>query len=115
MEASCASDADGTMAGNATEQADAEQAFVQAMFLGTPTSLRLPKQQWPEAWRQQGIRGPCGAYETGAIWPPRFRRTLGAALRETSHRGRIRTYPLMEIMFRPPETSAFLIRLRRRF
>ena len=76
MEASCTSDAYGTMAGNATEQADAEQAYAEAMFLGTPTFLRLPKHQWPEAWRQKGYIDPVvpmklalyGHPDSGAYW-----------------------------------------------
>ena len=88
MEASCTSYAYGTMAGNATGQADAEQAYVQAMFLGTPTFLRLPKHQWPDAWQQKGYVDPVvpmglalyGHPDSGAYWEqkaekgPNFRR-----------------------------------------
>ncbi len=37
VDARCASFADGTRAGHTTEQADVEQDYVQAMWLGVPT------------------------------------------------------------------------------
>ena len=50
LEASCAADAYGCIGGHTIEQADAEQAYVQALMKGTPTYVRLPKHQWPKEW-----------------------------------------------------------------
>ena len=43
MEAARAADAYGCMPGNAAQQSDAEQAYTQAMYVGTDTWVRLPK------------------------------------------------------------------------
>ena len=45
LEASCAADAYGCVEGHTIQQADAEQAYVQALMKGTPTYVRLPKHQ----------------------------------------------------------------------
>ena len=50
LEASCAADAYGCLDGHDIQQADAEQAYAQAMFQGTPTFLRLPRHAWSEEW-----------------------------------------------------------------
>ena len=50
LEASCAADAHGCFDGHTLEQADAEQAYVQALMKGTDTWIRLPKHQWPQQW-----------------------------------------------------------------
>ena len=55
LEASCAADAYGCLEGHTIEQADAEQAYVQAVMKGTPTYVRLPRHQWPEGWDQKYI------------------------------------------------------------
>jgi len=44
-------DAYGAFPGNATQQCDAEQAYIQAKLKGTPTWVRLPKEHWPPEWR----------------------------------------------------------------
>ena len=51
LEASCAADAYGCVEGHTIQQADAEQAYVQALMKGTPTWVRLPKHQWPPEWK----------------------------------------------------------------
>ena len=45
------SDFHGCLPGNDSEQAVAESAYTQAKLGGAPTWARLPKEQWPEAWR----------------------------------------------------------------
>ena len=46
-------DAYGAFPGNATQQCDAEQAYIQAKLQGTPTWVRLPKELWPPEWREK--------------------------------------------------------------
>ena len=50
MEASKAIDAFGCFPGNLIQQADAEQAYVQAELKGPPLWISLPKYQWPKNW-----------------------------------------------------------------
>lgn len=51
MEAGKAGDCYGCFHGNAIEQADAEQAYVQAKFEGgTETWISLPIEAWPDSW-----------------------------------------------------------------
>ena len=50
MEAARAADAYGCPPGHAVEQCDAEQAYTQALLDGTDMWVRLPRDQWPEAW-----------------------------------------------------------------
>jgi len=45
-----AADCYGCFAGHCTEQADAEQASVQAELKGTETWVALPPEAWPAAW-----------------------------------------------------------------
>ena len=49
MEAARSADAYGLCPGHAVEQSDAEQAYTQAWLSGTPTWVRLPRDQWPQA------------------------------------------------------------------
>ena len=44
-------DAYGSFPGNVIEQCDAEQAYIQAKLEGTPTWVRLPRDQWPPEWK----------------------------------------------------------------
>ena len=50
MEAARCGDAYGLLPGHAVQQSDAEQAYTQAWLQGTPTWVRLPRDQWPESW-----------------------------------------------------------------
>jgi hypothetical protein len=51
MEAGKAADTYGLFMGHTVEQADAEQAYVQAKLGGeTPTWVRLPRDRWPLSW-----------------------------------------------------------------
>ena len=51
MEAARTADAYGCFPGHAAEQADAEQAYTQARLVGAATWVRLPREQWPESWK----------------------------------------------------------------
>jgi len=50
MEASKACDAFGLLPGHATQQCDAEQAYIQSKLEGAPTWVRMPRERWPAAW-----------------------------------------------------------------
>ena len=50
MQSGKAADCYGRMGGNKTEQADAEQAYVQAELKGTETWIALPPEAWPPGW-----------------------------------------------------------------
>ena len=56
MEAAKAADCYGLFPGHEVEQADAEQAYTQALLGGTPTWVTLPPEAWPPAWK--GMKGP---------------------------------------------------------
>ena len=50
MQSGKAVDAYGCFPDNACEQADAEQAYVQAKLLGAETWVALPEEAWPKDW-----------------------------------------------------------------
>ena len=58
LEASCVSDACGCFSGEEIQQADAEQAYAQAMSKGTPTFLRLPRHIWSDDRNNRGFHDP---------------------------------------------------------
>ena len=74
MQASKAADTYGLFPGNATEQADARQAYTQSKLGGTPTYVRLPKDAWPDSWK--GMTDPVcplllalyGHPDAGGYW-----------------------------------------------
>lgn len=78
MEASHSVDAYGAFPGHATEQADAEQAYVQADIDETNavTYVRIPKEFWPKSWIEQGFSDPVirlrkalyGHPDSGGLW-----------------------------------------------
>eukprot|EP00959_Pyramimonas_sp_CCMP1952_P187947 3929791-Pyramimonas_sp.AAC.1 len=39
------------------QQADARQAYTQSLLGGTPTWVRLPREEWPESW--EGLHDPA--------------------------------------------------------
>ena len=74
MEAAKGIDAFGCMPGNHIEQADAEQAYVQADLKGPPLWISLPTEAWPKAW--EGMSNPVclmkkalyGHPDSGSFW-----------------------------------------------
>ncbi len=74
MEAAKAADAYGCFPGHNIEQADAEQAYVQAPLRGPTTWISLPRDQWPPEW--EGMRRPVvimrlalyGHPDSGTFW-----------------------------------------------
>ena len=60
----------GLFEGNATEQADAEMAYNQSYFKGTPTFVRLPYDRWPQKWKDDGMVDPVCPMETSLYGHP---------------------------------------------
>ena len=58
MEAAKAADAYGMFEGHDVELADGESAYTQALLGGTPTWIRIPKDQWPQKWIDDGMEDP---------------------------------------------------------
>ena len=50
MEASKVADLHGCLPGHEIEQADAEQAYIQAELSGKETWILLPEEAWPDSW-----------------------------------------------------------------
>jgi len=76
MEAGKVADCYGCLPGHATQQADAEQAYVQAKLTGRTTWVALPPDQWPDEWRQRGMhrlvvkldKALYGHPDSGTMW-----------------------------------------------
>ena len=76
MDASKSIDAYGCLPGHAIEQADAEQAYVQAHLLGPPLYISLPPDFWPDHWKKKGYKNPVcrlqkalyGHPDSGTFW-----------------------------------------------
>ena len=83
MEAAKVLDAFGSQPGYAKQQADARQAYTQAIFTGVPTYLRLPRNRWPKQW-QSNYRDPLvpmllalyGHPDSGGIWERYFEENI---------------------------------------
>ena len=75
MEAAKVLDAYGSQPGFGKQQADAVQAYVQALFTGVPTWISLPRNRWPKTWegKYQNPVVPLvlalyGHPDSGGIW-----------------------------------------------
>ena len=75
MEAAKLLDAYGSQPGYAKQQADAVQAYIQALFTGVPTWLSLPKDRWPASWNKEYwqpmvpmVLALYGHPDSGGIW-----------------------------------------------
>ena len=74
MEAGKIIDVFGSQPGYAKQQADARQAYTQALFEGIATWVRLPRNRWPKAWTN--YRDPVcplrlalyGHPDSGGLW-----------------------------------------------
>ena len=74
MEAGKILDVFGSQPGYVIQQADAKQAYTQALFTGVATWVRLPKNRWPKSWK--GMSDPVvplklalyGHPDSGGIW-----------------------------------------------
>ena len=84
MEASKWADFFGLLPGNDVEQSDAEQAYTQSVLGGTKTWVRLPREQWPQAWVDKGMQDPVcplilslyGHPDSGGYWEAHCTRHL---------------------------------------
>ena len=69
-------DAYGMLPGHALQVSDGESAYTQGKLLGSTTWVRLPKDQWPEAWIDAGFEDPVcplilalyGHPDAGTFW-----------------------------------------------
>ena len=85
MEAGKIIDVYGSQPGFTKQQADARQAYTQALFKGTETWVRLPRNRWPKSW--SGMKDPVaplrlGLYghpDSGGIWEQRCTKELSKA------------------------------------
>ena len=83
MEAAKIIDVFESQPGYSKQQADARQAYTQALFTGIETWVRLPRNRWPKEWN--GMKDPdCplrlalyGHPDSGGIWKQRFSKQLG--------------------------------------
>ena len=74
MEAGKILDVFGSQPGYTIQQADAKQAYTQALFTGVATWVRLPRNRWPKSWK--GMKDPVvplklalyGHPDSGGIW-----------------------------------------------
>ena len=65
MEAGKACDLVGSLDGHDIQQSDAEQAYTQSKLGGDPTWVRLPREQWPESWKNMR---PCLSSYPCPLW-----------------------------------------------
>ena len=76
IEAGKVADAYGMLPGNEIEMADGESAYTQAELQGPPTSVRIPRERWPQSWEDEGLVGPVcplrlalyGHPDAGGFW-----------------------------------------------
>ena len=71
MEAGKAVQAFGLFPGHDIQQADAEQAYIQAELTGTETWVALPEEAWPDEWKV-----PSSSSRPGAEPTYRYRRPV---------------------------------------
>ena len=85
MEAAKIIDVFGSQPGYSKQQADARQAYTQALFTGIETWVRLPRNRWPKEWN--GMNDPVcplrlalyGHPDSGGIWEQHCAKQLGTA------------------------------------
>ena len=70
MEAAKLLDAFGSQPGFSKAQADAIQAYIQALFTGVPTWLSLPRNRWPELRLEQRILATDGSFGVSIVRTP---------------------------------------------
>ena len=83
MEAAKIIDVFGSHPGYSKQQADAKQAYTQALFTGVETWVRLPRNRWPKEWN--GMKDPVcplrltlyGHPDSGGIWEQHCTKQLG--------------------------------------
>jgi hypothetical protein len=107
MSAGKAADAYGGLQGHATEQCDAEQAYIQSKLGGDPTWVRLPRERWPASWSKMKdpvcplILALYGHPDSGGYWKAHCERHL----RECG----FEPIPNWRSCFYQPKTRMFLV------
>ena len=91
MEASKNIDCYGCFPGHNIEQADAEQAYIQAELTGTETWVCVPEEAWPDSWWKtvDGVKVPVydrpvcrllralyGHPDSGTMWEKHCHKTI---------------------------------------
>ena len=90
--------------GNEGQQADAEQAYVQAELKGTETWVYIPPEGWPEGMLSSICKDAGKEFRTPqacTLRPPRQRRVLGRALQHMSRPSRLSTNQGLALVFLP--------------
>ena len=84
VEAAKLLDAFGSQPGFSKAQADAIQAYIQAIFTGVPTRLSLPRNRWPEHWSKEFwqpmaplVLALYGHPDSGGIWENHLNPRIG--------------------------------------
>jgi hypothetical protein len=108
MEAGKAVGCYGCVVGHDIEQADAEQAYIQADIEGTTTWVALPPEAWPESWyvgkgdkRKPRYQRPVVLLKKALYWAPGFRDILGEALQQGGDQGRFQGDSQLAVLFLP--------------
>ena len=81
MDAGKCVDAYGCMEGNDIEQADAEQAYIQAELSGTETWVEIPEDAWPDDWWIYPAGVKPGTADAVARRAPKYERPVCKLLR----------------------------------
>ena len=97
------------MGDNVIEQADAEQAYIQARIRGTPTWVRLPRHRWPKRWHSMKLVDPVcllklalyGHPQSGGFWEEKAEGDL--------HLEGFEDVPEWKSCFWHPELKVFLV------
>ena len=85
MEAGKNADCIGCFAGHTCEQADAEQAYIQAELKGDPTWVLLPEEIWTDEWKElykgrrpivQMVKALYGHPDAGTYWEQHLHKAL---------------------------------------
>ena len=70
----------GSQPGYVIQQADAKQAYTQALFQGVATWVRLPRNRWPKEWK--GMKDPVVPLKLALYGHPDSGGDLGTSLRD---------------------------------
>ena len=107
----------GSQPGYVIQQADAKQAYTQALFQGVATWVRLPRNRWPKEWK--GMKDPVvplklalyGHPDSGGIWE----RHCETELKKVGLEAEAVLTDIWKSVFLPPYKEAFAGRLCGRF
>ena len=108
MEAGKAVDCYGCVVGHDIEQADAEQAYIQADIEGTTTWVALPPEAWPEDWyvgngdeKKPRYQKPVVLLKKALYGHPDSGTFLGEALQQGGGKGRLQVGSQLAFLLLP--------------